>query len=93
MEIANKRIAEVKKRLQQAKDDNEWVIVEDIDYGIINSVRVKIIYIGDRWAVGEKIVYNGDEAYHVKHTINYTSVIGAGGERVNLIFGGDNSFV
>lgn len=74
-------------------DNNEWVIIEDLDYGIVHSVKVKITYVGDRWAVGEKIVYNGDETYHVKHTINYTSVIGAGGERVNLHFGSDNSFV
>ena len=86
------KIKEIFDRIKKAKDDNEWVLIENDDYGIIESHRVKIIYVGERWATGEETIINDEETYKVRYTINYTSMLGAGGHKVTLIFGGDNSF-
>lgn len=86
----NEELHRIHDRIQKAKDSNEWVLIENDDYGIIESHKVKIIYVGDRWATGEETLYNNDDMYKLRYTINYTSLLGSGGHKTKLIFGGDS---
>lgn len=89
----NEELSKIHARIQQAKDNNEWVLIENDDYGIIESHKVKVIYVGERWATGEETMYNEDDEYKLRYTINYTSLIGTGGHKTRLLFGGDSTFV
>ena len=90
--MVNEELHRIHERIQKAKDSGEWVLIENDDYGIIESHKVKIIYVGNRWATGEEVMYNGDDKYTIRHTINYTSLLGTGGHKTRLMFGGDNYF-
>ena len=88
---ANDKFKILEERLNKAKDNHEAVIIQESNYGILDAVKVYIIYVGPRWATGEEVIINGDEEYHVKHTINYTSIVVGNKKQVKLIFeGGEN---
>lgn len=64
------------KKLKQAKQNHDPVIVESGATGLSESHVVYIDFVGDRWAKGHHIIYNdeGDEV-QVPETITYASVI------------------
>lgn len=88
----NEQLKEIKARIQKAKNSQEFVLIENDDYGSIETHQVKITYVGDRWATGVETLYNDDGEYKIPYTINYSSLIGTGGHTTTLIYGGDHYF-
>ena len=88
----NEQLKEIKARVLQAKHSQEYVLIETDDYGSIETHQVKITYVGDRWATGVETIYTDDEVCRVPYTINYSALIGAGGHKTTLIYGGDHYF-
>lgn len=94
--LNNKLYDDVIKKLTEAKDKQQPVLLEDDTTGMIDTKLLNIAYIGSRWATGYETVYNGEDEYKVPYTINYGSlytVSNSGVHKVKLIFQGDNSFV
>lgn len=94
--LNNKLYDDVIKKLTEAKDKHQSVLLEDDTTGMIDTKLLDIAYIGSRWATGYETVYNGEDEYKVPYTINYGSlytVSNSGVHKVKLIFQGDNSFV
>ena len=94
--LNNKLYDDVIKKLTEAKDKQQPVLLEDDTTGMIDTKLLDIAYIGSRWATGYETVYNGEDEYKVPYTINYGSlytVSNSGVHKVKLIFQGDNSFV
>lgn len=94
--LNNKLYDDVIKKLTEAKDKHQPVLLEDDTTGMIDTKLLNIAYIGSRWATGYETVYNGEDEYKVPYTINYGSlytVSNSGVHKVKLIFQGDNSFV
>lgn len=94
--LKNQLYAEVKAKLNKAKENNQPVILEDATAGMIDTKLLTIKYVGERWATGYRTVYNGGERYDVPYTINYGSLYTTannGSHKVRLRFQEDNPFV
>lgn len=88
----------IKEKLQEAKNKGIDVLMQTTELGNMDSVRLTIDYVGDRWCRGyEEKRYYG-EIIRIPYTISYTEIYVMGQNenpnksRVQLFFRGENPF-
>lgn len=90
---------EIRQMFQNAMDTGTEVIVESSEINNMNSVRLVIDYVGDRWCKGYKEQRYYNEIIRIPHTISYAEVYASTHEvdrtkaKTKLFFRGDNPFV
>lgn len=88
---------EVKEKFQKAKDEGQRVLLECNELNLAHSVVIELVYIGERWCMGNTIYYQGGKRIAVPYTIHYGDLYTAKtpnstSRNTKIIFEGANPF-
>ncbi len=81
----------------QAKEEGKLILVENNEFRSAHSVKMKLVYVGDRWCMGHvRYVHLGKEVL-VPYTIHYSDMFAsdsptAVAKNMTIIFKGENPF-
>lgn len=88
----------IRDMFQQAKNNGVEVIVESSEINNMDSVRLTLDYIGDRWCSGYELKEYWGELIKIPRTIHYSEVYVSSHEvdrskvKTKIYFRGDNPF-
>lgn len=88
----------IRTMFQEAKDKGVQVIIESSEINNMDSVRLTIDYIGDRWCSGYETKWYGGEEVKIPRSIHYSEIYVSTHEpdsskvKTKLFFRGDNPF-
>lgn len=90
-EIVPKPFREIRDRLMEVKANGQRIMIPHRDSNSQQRVKIKLDYIGDRWALGYSKVNRLGEVFYLPYTIHYSDIY-CKELRVNVLYEGDSPY-